>query len=290
MLAEQELALVLVDGLVHRVADLLPDLEHLELARQHLVDGAQAQLDVQGLEQPLLVLGREVEERGDEVSEPARPRLLARGVHGLGGQVGDQGDDALELPHDLLDQRLGFDVVRLDLGQGLDARLEIGLVGRVLGDPHPARPLDQHREAVVGEADHAQHHAGGRDLVEIDRLGILGGRLLLAHDGHGAVAGHDVVQELDALLPADVERLNRERKQHRLPHRQHRQHARFGAAGLWSLGPDQDGLELPRRPGTHVNFSSAAARAGARPGCSISISFDSGVGARRRRMRSMPSL
>ncbi len=206
LLAQQELALVLVDVLLDRGADLLPDFEDLELAREHRGEGAQPLLGVERLEQLLLVLGGQVEQRGDEVGEPSRSGLLARRRHRFVGHGGNQRHDALELAHDLLDQGLGLDIVGLGLAQGLDPRLEIGLGGRVLHQTRARHALDQHREAVVREADHPQHRAEGRDSVQVGRRRLLGRRVLLAHHDDGAVAGHHVVEQLDAALAPDIER------------------------------------------------------------------------------------
>ena len=74
LLAQQELALVLVERLLDLVADLRADLEHLQLAAEDAGEQAQPLLGVERLEQLLLVLGRQVEQRGDEVGDLAGAR------------------------------------------------------------------------------------------------------------------------------------------------------------------------------------------------------------------------
>ena len=80
LLAQHELLLVLIERLAHRLLDLLSDLEHLELARQDLGQRLQPLACTSSdLEQPLLVLGLQIEQRGDEVRQPPGLLLVARG-------------------------------------------------------------------------------------------------------------------------------------------------------------------------------------------------------------------
>ena len=72
LLAEEELALALVDLARDLRLDLRAELRHLELAVQDPGDRAQALLDVDDLEQLLPLLGLQAQRRRDQVAERAR--------------------------------------------------------------------------------------------------------------------------------------------------------------------------------------------------------------------------
>ncbi len=288
LLAEEELLLVLVDVLAHRVADLRADLEHLQLAVEDLRELAQALLHVGRLEQFLLVGDLEVEQRGDEVRDPPLARLGARRAHRLVRDRRDQAHHALELLEHLLGQRLGLDVGALGLGQRLDPCLEVGRGGLDVRDAHAGDALEQHRITVVLRLHHPQHRADGADLVELGRRRVVERGITLRHHRQRAIARHHVVQQLDALLAPDVERQDPEREQHRVPDRQHRQLAglerrALRALGL-GLGGDRDLLGAGHQWDSRGSLRAAVASP------SIEISVRWGAGTRFRRTSSMPSL
>ena len=93
LLAQEVLALALVDLRLDLRLDLGAELDHLELAGEDLREAAQPLADVDLLEQLLLLLGRDPQRAGDQVAE-------RRGVVDVGdrelqllGQVGDLLDD-----------------------------------------------------------------------------------------------------------------------------------------------------------------------------------------------------
>ena len=96
LLAQEVLALALVDLAAHVALDLGAELQHVELAREDADELAHALLDVVLLEQRLLVLRLDAHGAGDEERE--RPRLLdvGRGHLELLGQVRHQRDDLAE--------------------------------------------------------------------------------------------------------------------------------------------------------------------------------------------------
>ena len=96
LLAQEVLALALVDLAAHVALDLGAELQDVELAREDADELAHALLDVVLLEQRLLVLRLDAHGAGDEEGE--RPRLLdvGRGHLELFGQVRHERDDLAE--------------------------------------------------------------------------------------------------------------------------------------------------------------------------------------------------
>jgi hypothetical protein len=222
LLAEDELLLVLIDRLAHRLLDLLTHLEHLQLARQDLDQRLQALAHIEDLEQPLLVLGLQIEQRGDEVAQPAGLLLIARGLHRLVWNRRRQAHDARELADHRLHQRFDLEARGFRLADHLDVAAQERLGLREVAYADALDALDEHGEVVLAGSHHAQDHGERADLVQVLRARRLVARILLRHDAQHAVGGHDVVQELNAARPADVHRQDREREQHRVTHRHHR--------------------------------------------------------------------
>ena len=85
LLAQQVLAVAVVDRLPGALVDLARDLQHLDAVRQQLEQLVEPRLEVEGLEQRLLLLGADVHQAGDEVGELRRALdALQRGHHLLG--------------------------------------------------------------------------------------------------------------------------------------------------------------------------------------------------------------
>ena len=131
LLAQEELALALVDLRLDLGLDLGAELDHLQLAGEDLREVAQALGDVDLLEQLLLLLGRDPQGAGDQVAE--RRRVVDVGDRHLQllGQVGDLLDDLREGALHVAGQRLQLGA-RLDhVGQLGDPRHQVGLLGDV---------------------------------------------------------------------------------------------------------------------------------------------------------------
>ncbi len=90
LLAQQVLAVGLADRLARALADLAAHLERLDALGEAVQQLVEAGLEVEGLEQVLLLLGRDVHHPGDEVGElRAALERLERGDHLL-GHLGQQ--------------------------------------------------------------------------------------------------------------------------------------------------------------------------------------------------------
>jgi hypothetical protein len=202
LLPQEVLALVAIDLRLDLRLDPGPELDHIELASQDLREPAQALAHVDLFQQPLLLLGGDAERAGDQVPERGGIVEVRHRHLQLLGQVGDLLDDLGEGALHVAGQRLelggGLDHVR-KLG---DPRHQIGLLGDVLLDPDPLGALHQDPNRPVGNLQHPGHHPGHADVVELLWTGLL--ELGLARGDHHqhAVAGEDVVDELDRpLLP-----------------------------------------------------------------------------------------
>jgi hypothetical protein len=93
-LAEEELALALVELRLHLRLDPGAELEDLELVVEDLRDRAESLLGVGHLEDELLLLGLEPEGGGDEVAEAAGVGDVGCRDLQLLGQVRREADDA----------------------------------------------------------------------------------------------------------------------------------------------------------------------------------------------------
>ena len=247
LLAQEVLALALVElGLDLRL-DLRADRHHLELARQDLRQPAQPLADVDLLEQRLLLLGLEPQCPRDQVREHAG--IVDVGDHDLEllGQVGHLLDDVGERLLHVAHQRGQLRGLVDDVGRLGHLRHQVGLGLQPVLDPHPLPALDQDPQRPVGHADHA-----GDDAEHADRVQILGTGRFCLRVGAGdhrdrAVAAQDVVDQLDAALLPDVERDQHVGEGHGVAQRQHA-HAlgeRRGAGdrdvtGTAAGGPDLD--------------------------------------------------
>ena len=206
LLAQEELALSLLHLFLDLRLDLRAELEHLELAVEDRRDLAQPRLDVALLEQPLLLLGLQPERRGDEVAEGARVLDVRGGDLQLLGQVRHEADDAAEQGLHVARQR--FDLARLlQLVRQLDELAdEIRVVLHLTVEPDAAHSLDEDAQRPVGHLDHLVDDGCGSDRVEVVPAGLVGLLVLDRDERKRAVAGDDVLDELDRAFLADRER------------------------------------------------------------------------------------
>ena len=106
LLAQDELALALLDLALDLRLDLGADRDDLELAGEQLDQAPQPPGDVDLLEQLLLLLGRQPQRAGDQVGQRAGVVDVGDGELQLLGQVGHLLDDLRERLLDVALQRL----------------------------------------------------------------------------------------------------------------------------------------------------------------------------------------
>jgi len=214
LLPQDVLALVGVEARLHLLLDLAPHLEHLQLLAEQL--GEPLEPRVQLVEGEELGLGgeREIEVRGNEVRELARPVDAGQHLVQFFAEVGGDVDHAGELGvHGAL-QRLGARVLEQRLGKHFVARDEPVLAGSELEQPGALQPLHHDTGGAVAELQHADQDPERAHLVQLvaarahhGALGRLRAALRL-HDAEQQtlVPLHDLVDELHGLRIAERER------------------------------------------------------------------------------------
>ena len=124
-------------------------------------------LDVQGFQNPLLLLHGGVDDGGDHVGQGPR------GGDGFGhgpeflGQQGRQLDDPVEQVHQIRHQRLRLQVLGFFILDVDHPRLDVGFARHEFRDAETADPLDEKLRLVIAGLGHFQNDATGPDLIKI---------------------------------------------------------------------------------------------------------------------------
>ena len=164
------------------------------------------------------------------------------------GQVGDLLDDLGEGALDVAGQRLELGR-RLDhVGQRLDPRDQVGLLGDVLGDPHPLGRLNEDPDRAVGHLEHPGDDPDHADVVELVGAGLVELGVAGGDQDERALAAEHVVDQLDRALLADRQRGQRVGIGDHVLQRQHRQRRRQRLAGALRGSPPRG--RRSRRPGS----------------------------------------
>jgi hypothetical protein len=178
LLAQVELALVLLDLHLGLALDVLHHARARDLALQPVEDEAQPLPDVEPLQDLVLVRDPEVHVRRREVGEPPRigdvhledrRHLVRDAIDQVGERLG-RGDDARhEVVHLVL--------VGRRLARGLDLGDRVGAVLRRSLDRDAPQPLQRDLDGLAGEVDALVHARGDADaadeLVRVDRLVVV---------------------------------------------------------------------------------------------------------------------
>ena len=205
LLVEVVLLLVLLHLLLDPRADLLLDLEDLDLILHELVELLEARAHGLGLEQLLLGSQLEVDVGGDRVGQARRVVDALHAHRQLGRDPLVELDVVLECGLHRAHQRrelgvvVGRDLRGLDL-LGLDVE-ELGRVD-VLLDLRPALALHQHLDRAVGQAKQLDDGADRPVGVDTVGLGVVDLGLLLRAQQDVAVVGHRLLERIDRLLAA----------------------------------------------------------------------------------------
>ena len=228
LLAKEELALALLHLGLHLRLDLCSELQDFELLVQNARHCAQALFDVHEREQLLLLLRLDPQRRCNEMAQRARIVDVRSGELQLFGQVRNEPDHACEQALHVASQRLDFARLHELVGHGRDLCDEVRLVLQATVDANPLEALDEDAQRAVGDADHLVDDRRGTDVVEIVEAWRLDLFLALSHrdQREHALAGDDVVDQLDRAVLADRERCHRLREDDGFLQRQHRKHLR----------------------------------------------------------------
>ena len=224
LLAQDVLALGLVELRLDLALDLALQLEDLDLAVQERRDELEALDDVDRLEELLALLGRHVGAVGDHVGEQA----------GLGDVAGGDGrlrrhgcarlDVLLDLGLDRLHQRLDLEVLRGGVRQLLHGRHEVRAGRHEAVHAEPALALHDGTHGSVLELDHLGDLGERADRVELGGVAdLLRLGAPLGHQRDQAPVGDGRVERVDALLATHLERHDHLREDDRLAKRDERQ-------------------------------------------------------------------
>ena len=190
LLAQEHLALAPAQLLLDLGLDVLLGFDHVELALDVDQHAAQALFDRQGLEQHLLLLGRDVAVAGDQVGQAAG--VFDRGeelLDAFARQAGALAELGRLLPRLAVEGGEG----RVVLAQGAELLgvADDGLEGVVLlGDAHrdaPVLALDEELHAVQAALD-LEDAGDGADGVEVLHAGIFVGMALGDREDPGFLA------------------------------------------------------------------------------------------------------
>ena len=208
----------------------MPELEQLDLAAEDGGELLEPVLDVEGRQQVLLLLERDVQVGGNEVRGLARILDVHHHHLQLVRQVGDHRDELGELVHHVNLHCL--DVLRGLVGvlQVAHLRLEVRFPLRVAGHLDALEPLDQDADAPVGVLEHLQDASRGAPRVEPFGVGVLVLRVLLREEAEHPVAGQRLLHEPQRGAPRDQQRDDGRRENDDPAQRQDRQLGRDGDA------------------------------------------------------------
>src|SRR5207248_10081996 len=156
LLAEDVLALRLVEGLLDLALDLRLELEDFVLLREEDRDELEPLDDRVRLEELLALLEREIRARCDEVREVRGVLRVLRGHGELGQDRAPVVDVLLEEAAHAAQKSLPLDGVPDLVGDHVEAHTEEALLGQVVRDPHTIY------------ASSYDVHAADRDSVEAD--------------------------------------------------------------------------------------------------------------------------
>jgi hypothetical protein len=241
LLAEQVLALRLVELALDLRRDLALNLEERDLVLEELVHGPQALLEVHRL-QDLLRLFRLKGEVGRNQIREARPVLERRGdQHDLRGDRLAELDNLLEVGPHGAQEGLQLEIAggRGGLLEARDARAQEWLLLHEVLDSRACQPLDEDPDAVVGQLDHPHDPRHGPHLVEVLRGGVLLVGVLLGKQQEEPVLRQRLVHRRDRPVPADRQRHHHEWEHHRVLERHRRQDVGYRDGLLarlcWSL-------------------------------------------------------
>ena len=143
-------------------------------------------------------------------------------------QIRDLLDDLGERPLDVAGQRLELGGGLDDVGERLDPRDEVRLLGHVVAEPHPLGSLDQDPNGPVRDLEHPRDDPHDPHVVELVRPGLVELRVARGDQREHPLAGQDLVDEPHRTRLPDRQRGERVRVDDRLLEREHGQRRRDG--------------------------------------------------------------
>ena len=199
LLAQDVLALALLELVLHLLLDLRAHLEDFDLPADVRRQLAQALLDRQRLEQ-LLLAGR------GHVRQARRVGGVEQRHAQLVGGDRHQGEHLLDLGEQVLGERLQLDRRLRHLGQHFHVGHEVRIGLHRARHADALQAVDQDPDRAVGELEQPADHRRGPHPVQVLVLWVLDRRVLLGHQTDDAMAHHHLVDELQRVGPPDRQR------------------------------------------------------------------------------------
>ncbi len=224
LLAQQHLALPLLQRVLGLGADVARETQHAEAIAQQLQHEVEPRDEIDRLQHLLLLGSADVHRAGDEVGQ-----MTGRGdrVDGLGqlARCLRQKLDRLQCP--LLQQHEpGIDIrcVQVGLGQALGSRGEERKSTDELEDSKSLLALADDVVGAVRCRHVTQDRPGRAETVQVDGYRIVLARFPLQHDADRPLGANGGLRGRDRARPAHREREDGLRKQHEVAHRHDGQH------------------------------------------------------------------
>src|SRR5690606_12923804 len=170
LLAQQILALALLELFLRLLADLARQLQHLDAVREVVRDLLEPLADVESLEDLLLLRRLDVDEAGDQIRELRRRLHLLQRRRELGRRLRQQLHRLRGLLLQVRGSRLDLGTLALALGDQVEARREERQTVQVIEHPKALLALADQMVHAVRRLDIADHADGRADLVKVFRL------------------------------------------------------------------------------------------------------------------------
>ena len=219
LLAQQVLALAVVDRALRALGDVARDLQHLDPVREQIEQLVEPRLEVERLQQRLLFLGADVHQAGDEVREPRRALDALQRRHHLFGHLRQELEDLrralLQAERAPLDVRVG----RVGFVEELHPRRHERIAFQELQHAEALHALADGVMRAVRRRDVAQHVGHGADPVHVAGAGLFHFGLALQQYAERALQTRGLVRRGARAFASYREREHHARKQHDIAHR-----------------------------------------------------------------------
>ena len=220
LLAQEKLALSLIDRLLRLLTDFAGKAEHLEPSTQQLENLIHPGFQIEGLQQLLPLLRLQLDEARHEVGQQRRCGHALHGAEGLGRSLRRQ-LQRLRRPLAQLD-RPRLDLRRHLVGgpDHLDPGAQVGASLQELDDPEPIDALRDDVVGIVGGSDVTEDVGDGADPVEVFRAGGLDFRAPLQDHPQRLLPADRLLRRRDGCAAAEDDRQDHAGKQHQVANRQ----------------------------------------------------------------------
>jgi hypothetical protein len=236
LLAQEGLALALLQRGAGLIADLAREPQHAQAVGQELEHPVEPALEIEGL-QHLLLLGRaQVHRAGDEIDQLRRRVDRADRVGDLAARLRQELDRFERALAQQYEARLDLGAALLGLLVDIDLGREERLAADELLDAEALLPLGDDVMVAVRRGDVAQDDRGRADAVQVDRRRVVGAGLALQDDADRPLGAHAGLRRGDRARTVHGQGHDRPGEQDHVAHGHDRQHVRRQRRRLARLG------------------------------------------------------